>query len=259
MKKLKFFGMLMAAALLMGVGFTSCDDDDDDDGSNIYISVDQDKGIKDSYNVGDSIEVDYSVQLTDNKLEKIEIRKGTTTLDKFTETEFQNKISYIGSFGYKTTEATDNLEFAIYVTDNKGNTNFKTLTTKVVEATTDLGEASEITLTYTGKSGTGNVNEELGIEFTTVDAITAKFEVVSTKENKFVMFSETDAKAITTQEALKKAYDEGDKVESFTAQSNTKFEAKWFATKVGDVYYWVNLKSLNFEAGNNVAKFDYKK
>jgi hypothetical protein len=73
------------------------------------------------------------------------------------------------------------------------------------------------------------------------------------------MFSETDAKAITTREALKKAYDEGDKVESFTAESNDKFEAKWFATKVGDVYYWVNLKSLNFSAGNNVAKFDYKK
>lgn len=259
MKKINYF-LLIGLIGLVGV-FTSCEEDDP-------LGLDEDITITpgdlpDTVIIGNTVDFSFSV-ICDAKIQSIELKKGVEDLD-LKEDNFTNNTSDNYSYSYTATEADEGEQaFRLIVTDKKDNVENFDFTVTIAPQSTPLSAASQLVLTYKSSSQTDgeNISQTVGIEYASnLTATEAKFEVVATKNNVFVMLTESEANAITTKEELKTTFDanEASGVTSFTAQSDALFSAKWFATKVDGVYYWVHMTDLEFAAGNNKAYFDYKK
>jgi len=114
MKQIK---MILGIALIAMVGiFTACEEDET---ATLNITPDT---VPDSIQVGTEVTLKFSV-IVDEKIESIELRKGTKTLDtktdNFTDNSSDN-YSYTGVLA-DTADAGSELSFALIVTDNKAN------------------------------------------------------------------------------------------------------------------------------------------
>jgi hypothetical protein len=142
MKQIK---MILGIALIAMIGiFTACEEDET---ATLTITPDT---VPDSIQVGTEVTLKFSV-IVDEKIESIELRKGTTTLDTktdgFTDNSSDN-YSYTGVLA-DTADAGKNLSFALIVTDNKGNDNSRDfeIYVKELETTGDpINTYSDVTI-----------------------------------------------------------------------------------------------------------------
>lgn len=256
MKKINYF-LLIGLIGLVGV-FTACEENPLSE-EDITITPGE---LPDTVYIGESADFTFSV-ICDAKIQSIELKKGVEDLD-LKEDGFTNNTSDNYSYTYTAEEADEGEQaFRLVVTDKKDNFENYDFTVTIVPETTPLSDLNELVLVYKGSSQSDNENisETVGIEYArNLTGTEAEFEVVASKNNKFVMLTEAEATAIETKEDLKATYDNNESagVTSFTAQSDALFSDKWFATKVNGTYYWVHMKDLTFAAGNNQAFFDYK-
>lgn len=111
MKKMRLFGLLMA--MIMGLGFTSCEEDE----ANISITIDSTTPIPAEVTAGESITFKFVV-VSDNNIEEIRFKENYVTFETLEASS--GKKSHNGTFTFLTTSATT-LKFAIEVEDSKGN------------------------------------------------------------------------------------------------------------------------------------------
>jgi hypothetical protein len=118
MKRIKLF-LGIALIGLLGAGiFTACEEDDTTEAT-IDIS---ESSVPDSVEAGVETTLKFSV-ITSEKLEEIELRKGTQTLDTKTDNfndRSSDTYSYTGVIA-DTADAESALDMALIVTDNKEN------------------------------------------------------------------------------------------------------------------------------------------
>lgn len=134
MKKTKLFGLLLA--MIVGIGFTACEDDED---ANISILIEG--TVPDKVTVGEAVTISYSVTIDKNKLESIDIlQKQESLYVSFEEIpEFDSNTSHTDNFIF--TPTVDDIgiqEFAIDVTDNKGTNKIRTFSFEVVSAAGEI-------------------------------------------------------------------------------------------------------------------------
>jgi hypothetical protein len=158
MKQIK---MILGIALIAMIGiFTACEEDET---ATLTITPDT---VPDSIQVGTEVTLKFSV-IVDEKIESIELRKGTTTLDTktdgFTDNSSDN-YSYTGVLA-DTADAGKNLSFALIVTDNKGNDNSRDFEIYVKELETTGDPIS----TYSDKILGSYDNTTDGSSFASID------------------------------------------------------------------------------------------
>lgn len=112
----KIFLILPAMLLAVLTLFTSCEDTDGTVDETISAVIGS--GDVEEASVGDTIMFEVSI-VAEDKLETIEVRKGTTTIDDVT--DFDNPESHVYDFIYvvEAADAGKTLEFAFIITDKK--------------------------------------------------------------------------------------------------------------------------------------------
>ena len=140
MKKINYF-LLIGLIGLVGV-FTACEEDDPL-GLEDEISITIGSGAVTEAAVGDVISFDVSI-VADAKIEELEIRKGTSTIE--TVTDFLNKTSDVYSFEYTVVEADagQTLDFAFIVTDKKDNTEQEDYVVTIAELAANISEYTAV-------------------------------------------------------------------------------------------------------------------
>ncbi|GAO29504.1 hypothetical protein [Geofilum rubicundum] len=145
MKKMRLFGLLMA--MIMGLGFTSCEEDE------VSISILIDGTVPEEVAVGETLAFNYSVTIDNNKLESVEILQNYELYDFIN--EFSSDLTYNGTFSFTAYE--DNIgtqNFAFEVTDNKGNTETRAFTFEVVSAAGEINSyEAKLLGSYTASAG----------------------------------------------------------------------------------------------------------
>jgi len=164
MKKLNLLYALLFLALL---GFTtSCSEDEETDLFTIT-GVPADMTAK----VGDTLSAEIAV-VSEEKLEEIEIRKGTETLE--TITEFDNPESHVYNMTYIVVaeDAGKTIEFAIIVTDSKDNSEEAGFTVTVDAAGDPISSFTAVLLGAQGSSTGSFLDASEGDVYTQTDANT---------------------------------------------------------------------------------------
>lgn len=243
MKKMKFLAFMLSAAFL-ATTFTACEGDEEEGVITIKVTEKPETAI-----IGEEFTVSYTVE-SDKNLKSIDVRVNNKNVGEAI-TKFENKTQYIGKITY-TAEEAGKLSFSIQVTDKDGALESKDFEIEAKEATTALGEWSELELVRPGST----VGDAINLEWkSNTDANTAKFVTVSAA-NGLVLVDNGD---FETVESLVEAYEAGSKVSEFTAKSDANFKQVFFITVVGEDYVLVDFYDLKFAEGNNKAKFKYKK
>jgi type IV secretory pathway VirB10-like protein len=101
---------------------------------------------------------------------------------------------------------------------------------------------------------TGFPASAMGINWVSnIDANTAKF----TAANKLVLLQDKAAyDAITTQEKLKEAFDNGNKTTDFTAKGGSLFKPQYFIVQDGEILRLIEMINIKFKAGESKAYFN---
>ena len=258
MKKVSFF--IVAALFAASSVFVSCSKDEEPEPTDPPVITVKLNGVEQSsvtVEVGETVE--FLIEITaDAGFKEVTIKRNGENLDGYPQTPLGKTFSESFDITY-TGAGTDN--FSVAMTDKEDRDASKPFTIKVDP--NPLSEAKEFTLTYVNASQTNGLNEnkEVGIKYAiNTNETTARFEIVATTDN-FVPLTKQEFDAITNKQALIKKYDddvETKGVNSFTRESDAKFQAYYFISKVDEKYFLVEMKSLKFVPGDNKAVFSYR-
>lgn len=233
MKKINYF-LLIGLIGLVGV-FTSCGEDPLDLEDEITITIGS--GAVTEAEVGDVISFDVSI-VADAKIQELEIRKGTSTIE--TVTDFLNKTSDVYSFEYTVVEAdaAQTLEFAFIVTDNKDNEEREDYVVTIAELAANISEYTAVIMGAHENTTYGSfLNAVDGVVYKVADAKSnqAKVDIVyyHGATNKATLAAPDDNGA-----AEFNAYD----LDNWTTKNETRFTGK-LTVDYADVITSANIDS----------------